>query len=193
MWIKHIPPQEASGDLADIYRRSAGPGGQVDQILQAHSLRPYTLRGHMALYRSVLHHHAKQVEAWFLEALGVLVSRLNRCDYCDDHHDAGMVRLLADDARAEQVRAAFASGDHANAFNTRECAALQYAEKLTLRAGDMVEADLQALRDAGWDDGEILEINQVCAYFAYANRTVLGLGVNSDGENLGEHPIPETA
>ena len=39
-----------------------------------------------------------------------------------------------------------------------------------------------ALREAGWDDGEILEINQVCAYFAYANRTVLGLGCSTEGE-----------
>ena len=36
--------------------------------------------------------------------------------------------------------------------------------------------------------GEILEINQVCAYFAYANRTVLGLGVSTDGDIIGLSP-----
>lgn len=192
MWIKHISPDQAEGELADIYRRSAGPEGQVDQILQSHSLRPYTLRGHMALYRSVLHHHSKQVDAWFLEALGVLVSRLNRCDYCDHHHDAGMARLINDENKTTSIRAALASGDYANAFDARQCAALQYATVLTQEPGRLTEADFQQLRDAGWNDTEILEINQVCAYFAYANRTVLGLGVNSDGENLGEHPIPES-
>jgi uncharacterized protein YciW len=50
------------------------------------------------------------------------------------------------------------------------------------------EAEIQALRDAGWDDGEILEINQVTAYFAYANRTVLGLGVDVQGDVLGLSP-----
>ena len=44
------------------------------------------------------------------------------------------------------------------------------------------------MRAAGWDDGEILEINQVTAYFSYANRTVLGLGVNTDGDILGLSP-----
>ena len=191
MWIQHIPPEEASGALADIYRRSAGPTGQVDQILQAHSLRPYTLHGHMALYRSVLHHHAKNVDAWFLEALGVLVSRLNRCDYCDHHHEAGMTRLINDGQRAAKISAALASGDYAAAFNAREVAALHYATRLTREPAELTAADIQALRDSGWSDSDILEINQVCAYFAYANRTVLGLGVSHIGENLGEHPIPE--
>ena len=52
----------------------------------------------------------------------------------------------------------------------------------------MAEADVAALRAAGWDDGEILEINQVAAYFAYANRTVQGLGVTTEGDILGLSP-----
>jgi hypothetical protein len=47
------------------------------------------------------------------------------------------------------------------------------------------------LRGAGWNDGEILEINQVTAYFHYANRTVLGLGVNTHGDVLGLSPSDE--
>jgi uncharacterized protein YciW len=37
------------------------------------------------------------------------------------------------------------------------------------------------MRAAGLTDGEILEVNQVAAYFAYANRTVSGLGVTTHG------------
>ena len=44
------------------------------------------------------------------------------------------------------------------------------------------------MREKGWDDGQILEINQVAAYFNYANRTVLGLGVTADGDVLGTSP-----
>lgn len=47
---------------------------------------------------------------------------------------------------------------------------------------------LEAMRAAGFDDGEMLEINQLVAYFAYANRTVLGLGVTTDGDILGLSP-----
>ena len=44
------------------------------------------------------------------------------------------------------------------------------------------------MREAGFDDGQILEVNQVVAYFAYANRTVLGLGVDTKGDILGLSP-----
>ena len=52
----------------------------------------------------------------------------------------------------------------------------------------MSKDDIEALRAAGFDDGEILEINQVTAYFAYANRTVLGLGIGLEGDILGLSP-----
>jgi uncharacterized protein YciW len=51
-----------------------------------------------------------------------------------------------------------------------------------------VAQDIDDLRSAGFDDGEILELNQVTAYFAYANRTVLGLGIDTDGDIIGLSP-----
>ena len=60
--------------------------------------------------------------------------------------------------------------------------------KLTENPAQVTDADINSLRENGWSDGEILEINQVSAYFAYANRTVLGLGINTDGEFLGLSP-----
>ena len=49
----------------------------------------------------------------------------------------------------------------------------------------MIAADVEALRKAGWDDGEILEINQIVGYFNYANRLLNGLGVTTDGDVVG--------
>jgi uncharacterized peroxidase-related enzyme len=73
-------------------------------------------------------------------------------------------------------------------FTAKEQLGLAYARKLTHTPGQIEEADVDALREAGFDDGEILELNQVAAYFAYANRTVTGLGVSSKGEVLGQSP-----
>jgi len=52
-------------------------------------------------------------------------------------------------------------------------------------SGEMVKADVLALRKAGWEDGEILEINQIVGYFNYANRLLNGLGVTTDGDVVG--------
>lgn len=54
---------------------------------------------------------------------------------------------------------------------------LEYTEKLTLRPWEMVEDDVAALREAGFSDAAILDINQVTAYYAYVNRLADGLGV----------------
>ena len=67
-------------------------------------------------------------------------------------------------------------------------AALAYVSRLTLSPGQITSGDVEKLRLAGLSDGEILEINQVASYFAYANRTVSGLGVSTDGEVLGLSP-----
>lgn len=54
---------------------------------------------------------------------------------------------------------------------------LDYSEKLTLRPYDMTEADIEGLRQAGFDDRAILDMAQIIAYYAYVNRIADGLGV----------------
>jgi alkylhydroperoxidase family enzyme len=54
---------------------------------------------------------------------------------------------------------------------------LSYVEKLTRTPGDMSEADVVALRDAGFTDRDVLDICTVTAYYAYVNRIADGLGV----------------
>ena len=187
-WIRRISFAEATGALRRLYSRVAGPDGHLDNILQIHSLRPHTLKGHMTLYKAVLHHTGNQLPKHELEILGVFVSLLNGCAYCVEHHYAGLVRLLDDPERARTIRSALEDGDWAAAFDARMQAALQYAEVLTRTPEAMAEAQIVTLREAGYDDGDMLEINQVVAYFANANRTVLGLGVSLDGDVLGTSP-----
>lgn len=187
-WIQTVPYEAASGRLKQLYDRVKGPDDNVDNIMMSHSLRPHTMEGHMTLYKHVLHHSANTVPRWFLEAIGTYVSRLNGCDYCVEHHFEGMRRILGDDARATAMRAALDSGDLGAVFDAREASALRYAEALTLRPTSITEAMIDDMRGAGFDDGEILEINQVTAYFAYANRTILGLGSTTEGDILGLSP-----
>lgn len=62
---------------------------------------------------------------------------------------------------------------------------MRYAEKLTTTPGKMEEADVIALREAGLDDGAILEANQIVCYFNYVNRSINGLGVTTEGDVIG--------
>lgn len=187
-WIATISYDDAEGALRQLYERIKGPDNNVDNIMMAHSLRPHTMEGHMALYKYALHHPRNKLPKWYLETVGVYVSLLNQCRYCIDHHFAGLLRLLEDDERGKQIRAALDARDPAAAFDGRELAGLNYVEKLTTAATELDATDIDTLRAAGLSDGEILELNQVAAYFAYANRTVLGLGINTDGDIVGLSP-----
>ncbi len=187
-WIKTISYEQASGRLKKLYDRIKGLDDNVDNIMLAHSLRPHTMEGHMALYRHVIHHSANKLDKSYLETVGVYVSMLNDCEYCIEHHFAGLCRLLNDQERSDAIRSALEAEEPAAAFDGKELAGLNYARMLTVDTSAIDTQDIDDLREAGFDDGEILELNQVSAYFAYANRTVLGLGVNTDGDVLGLSP-----
>lgn len=189
VWIKTVSYDEAQGRLKTLYDRVKGPDNNVDNIMMSHSLRPHTMEGHMAIYKHVLHHTGNTIPKWFLETIGVWTSHLNRCGYCVEHHFAGLKRLLADDDRADAIRTALElEQPHTAPLSDQEKSALAYARKLALTPSQVAESDIEDLRAAGYDDGEILEINQVTSYFCYANRTVLGLGCSTDGDVLGLSP-----
>lgn len=187
-WIKTINTDKATGKLKQIYKRVAGSNGKIDHILSSHSLRPHTLEGHMRLYKNVLHHNANQLPKSQLEALGVYVSMLNNCEYCVEHHFQGYRRLLNDDETANKVRKAMESNTLSEVLDSKQINLFNYAEKLTVAPSSVNKSDIEVIKVAGFDDGEILEVNQVVAYFNYANRTVLGLGVELEKDNIGLSP-----
>jgi len=187
-WIKTIALEDAKGKLAKLYKRIKGPDGNIDNILLAHSLRPHTLEGHMALYKNVLHHSSNQIPKWFLETIGVYVSLLNQCNYCVEHHFNGLKRLLSDDQYADKIFMALNDQQPEQVFDLQQSRMLAYCKNLTLTPIKISKNQIKQLVETGYSDGEILEANQVTAYFNYANRTVLGLGINTEGDELGLSP-----
>ena len=56
-------------------------------------------------------------------------------------------------------------------------AMLDYALELTEDPASLSADDVGRLRDAGFDDRSILDINLVTGYYAFVNRLADGLGV----------------
>ena len=187
-WIEEISYSQSSGLLRKLYDRIKGPENYIDNVMSVHSLRPSSLAGHMTLYKNVLHHSELQVPKWILELFGVYVSILNSCDYCIEHHLAGLGRLIDDDGRTQELFNSLKSETYQDKLDSKLSAALDYVKKLSITPSLVDQDDLETLRKLSWTDGEILEINQVTAYFSYANRTVLGLGVELKGDQLGLSP-----
>jgi uncharacterized peroxidase-related enzyme len=184
-WIHMVPVVDATGALKQAYDKVRTPHGTVDNVMRVHSLRPHTMEGHLALYRSVLHHPDNKLPLWFLECVAVATSLLNRCDYSFAHHWTNARNLVGDEARAAEILQALRDDRPERVFAGKELALLRYARKLTRSPGDLERADVEACREAGADDGEVLEVNQVCAYFNYSNRVLNGLGVDTEGDTVG--------
>ena len=184
-WIKMVSDEDASEELLDVLKLARTPHGTVDNVMRVHSLRPNTMRGHVVLYRAALHDDANTIPMWFQETISSYVSMLNDCPYSLANHWANAKHLMGDDAKADKVEAALRARTPESVFEGAELALLQYTEKLTLRPGEMVQADVEALKAAGVDDGEILEANQIIGYFNYVNRCLNGLGVTTDGDIVG--------
>ena len=184
-WIKTILPEDATGELKEIYEKTKSPHGTYDNVYISKSLRPKTILGHDTLYRGVLHNNDVVLPLWFLELVATYTSVLNDCVYAATHHGHNYRALLGDEARIAEIDAGMAKDDFSEVFDGKELVFLQYTRKLTKTPGAISQDDIEAMRAAGADDGEILEVCQCCALFNYSNRSLSGLGVDVGDDRVG--------
>lgn len=176
-WIRVVDEAEADGELGAIYDEVRAKRGRVASVFKVHSLHPATMKGHMALYLSIMFGTSPLTRGQ-REMIAVAVSAANRCAYCVTHHSEAMSVYVKD----ESVRKAVATDYRQAALSEKERAMLAYATKLTHESHAIAEADIEALRKEGWTDPEILDINLIASYFNFVNRVVSGLGLALEPE-----------
>lgn len=79
-WIDVIPPRRSDGSLHEEYERISDADGDVDAVLQIHSLNPLSLRHHYDLYVTAMRRSSPLSRAR-REMIGVVVSAINECHY----------------------------------------------------------------------------------------------------------------
>ena len=89
------------------------------------------------------------------------------------HHRRGLRQLLKNDELLASVEADWRTAP----LSDGRRAMLEFAVKLTATPGEMDEGDVETLRAAGFTDRDVLDIVEVTAYYAYANRIADGLGI----------------
>lgn len=128
------------------------------------------------------------------ELISLAVSGINSCAYCGTAHAGTMV--ARGDLTPEQAAQVFKDW-RALDLSSEDRAMLEFAEKLTFQPAHVGEADIEALREAGFDDLGIYDIVLVTAYRNFINRVNDGLGVSTDklrtrfGEELADEIASE--
>jgi uncharacterized peroxidase-related enzyme len=178
-WIEEIEPDDAEGRLAEIYGDLTAKRGKIANILKVHSLNPEALGAHLELYLATMFGKSGLSRAE-REAIAVVVSAANDCEYCVAHHLEAL-RLYIDD---EDTLSMLSTADGLETLEPRLSNIVRHAEKLTTAPEAMTESDLGELRAVGLSDRDILDVTLVTAYYNFVNRIALGLGVSFDPAEL---------
>jgi uncharacterized peroxidase-related enzyme len=178
-YLKTVELNEASGELRDIYSKVVGERGKISNILKIHSLLPNTMITHLDFYMSIMFDKAgiKRADA---ELIATVVSAVNKCEYCVNHHAEALKSYWKDDEKVKQAAEDFRKVD----LTEKQNAMLEFAEKLTLHPGEMKEDDVNGLREIDFGDEAILSITLITNYFNFVNRVANGLGVDFSEEEI---------
>ena len=106
------------------------------------------------------------------EVAATAVSRVNGCVYCASVHAQRFEQL----AKRNDVMAQIFGDPHTAGTQARERAIIQAAITLTRDPAGLGAAHIQALRAAGLNDLEVLDMLHAAALFGWANRLMLNLG-----------------
>ena len=178
-WIDVIDEEDADGELADLYEQIRSSRGKVANIMKIHSLHPEAMQKHLDFYLTIMFKRAG-LSREQRELIATVVSSLNDCEYCTQHHGEALHAYWKDDERLAQL----IDNQRAIELSDADRALVDYAVKLTERPDEMAEADVQRLRDSGFSDQAILNLALVTGYFNFVNRVAVGLGVELNEDEV---------
>ncbi|MDH3233184.1 MAG: peroxidase-related enzyme [Alphaproteobacteria bacterium] len=107
------------------------------------------------------------------ELIAAWVSRVNQCDYCHGGHAVAASILGYPDGITDQLREDIETAAVEEAMKP----ILRYVRKLALEPHRMVQADADAVFDAGWDERALQDAIAICCVFSFMNRLTLGHGI----------------
>ena len=181
-WLRVPDEGDLPAEVKALYDAPREKLGFVPNVLRLFALRPSHLLRWNDHYEELMKGESG-LSKTEREMIAVVVSVANRCKYCIGAHSAALRKLTKDAALADAIAA-----DHRTApIEPRVRAMLDYATKLTRHPTEMTEADVDALRDAGWTDEDVMDIAEVTGMFNLTNRMASGLGwePNPEYESLG--------
>lgn len=124
------------------------------------------------------------------ELLAAYTSSVNNCAYCHGTHQSTAEAFGVDEGLLESISEDIDSSPVADKLKPL----LHYVWKLTLTPSEMVQADVDRILSAGWDENDLHYVVMICAMFNFFNRLIDGYGVKNimdyrlnHGKELAEH------
>lgn len=187
-WIRTIPKSQAD----ETYRAALDaqhawypkeyeaqvpglPDSDADGIVSALSLIPDALHHHFATFGALMD-PALPLDRRQHELIATVVSQTNCTRYCSVSHREFLRRATGDNRLVDAIQQDYLAAPLTDA----ERAMCVHAEQVTCDATKIQRADIERLRNVGFDDRAILQITLIAAWFNSINRVADALGVGRD-------------
>jgi uncharacterized peroxidase-related enzyme len=139
--------------------------GFIPNVFLALAHRPAEFRAFFAYHDALMEKEGGLTKAE-REMIVVATSGANGCQYCVVAHGA-ILRIRAKNPLiADQVAVNYRKAD----ITPRQSAMLEFAMKVALNSGAIVDADFALLRAQDFSDEDIWDIAAIAAFFALSNR-----------------------
>lgn len=151
--------------------------GSVPNLFRLVSLSPAALQGYLGLNGAL----SKTLDARTRERIAIAIAQANGCDYCLSAHTylgRELAKLTADDVR-------LARGG--SSTDPKAAAAVGFARAVLATRGKVSDAQLAAIRGAGFSDAQIVEI------VAHVALSFLTNMVNNVAETEIDFPVVRVA
>jgi len=146
--IKIVTQDDATSDQKDLLDAIQGKLGMVPNFLGILAQSPDALKAFLGLYGIA---ESGSLEPQTRERIALAIAQGNSCEYCLSAHSAI-------GSKAGLSGAEMAANRQGSSQDAKAAAAVAFAVALNTNLGDVTQAELDAVRGAGYGDAEIVEI-----------------------------------
>lgn len=146
--IQPIDQTSAPAEAAELLSAVKQQLGMVPNIFGTMAHSPAVLGAYLSFATAI---GGGALPAKLREQIALAVAGENACDYCASAHSAlGSQHGLSSDEVTQNLRG--------RATDPKSQAALRFATRVVAARGNISDGDLEAVRNAGYSDGEVIEI-----------------------------------
>lgn len=177
------PEESAVGDdVAAWYQKQREAWGYLPNYAVAFATRPDVAEAWSTLNNTIRGHMDRRR----FEIATIAAARAYRSTYCTAAHS----KFLRDECGDDETMRAVAADPSGACLDATDRAVVEFATSVASDAASITSAHVQALRDQGLTDPEIVDVALAAAARAFFTKVLDALGVQADAQ-LGETFDPE--
>ncbi len=171
-FIKTVPEDQAKDLVQELYQTARDGMGYVPSYIKAFSLHPEVYDAWTKLLGAI----RSKMRLRRYELVTFATALALECTYCTLAHGAVLRKNFFD---ADQLIAIVKNFRNAG-LSAEEVALMSFAQKITGKASQVTEADMEVLHGFGLNDEEILDVVLACTARNFFSKTLDSLGAIPD-------------